>query len=180
MIIGLSGYAQSGKDTVAEYLVNNHGYTRVAFADAVRDFAYDINPLVDFSEYDGLTNLQDLVDTQGWDKAKQHPTVRKILQNVGLSARARFGESFWINIALNKVSFTGNFVITDVRFKNEASVIKRRDYAQVWRIERPGVGPVNNHISELDMDDWDFDCRFINDGSLEDLIYAVKIRLQNV
>ena len=36
MIIGLSGYARSGKDTVAELLVLNYGFKRVAFADGIR------------------------------------------------------------------------------------------------------------------------------------------------
>ena len=37
VIIGLSGYAQSGKDTVANILVQHYGYKRVAFADKIRE-----------------------------------------------------------------------------------------------------------------------------------------------
>jgi dephospho-CoA kinase len=40
MIIGLTGYAQSGKDTVANILVENYGYQRVAFADPIRALLY--------------------------------------------------------------------------------------------------------------------------------------------
>ena len=46
MIIGLTGYARSGKDTVAQILVDKFGFTRVAFADPIRDFCYQVNPIV--------------------------------------------------------------------------------------------------------------------------------------
>ena len=38
-IIALSGPRACGKSTIAAHLVNNHGYTRIAFADALRDIA---------------------------------------------------------------------------------------------------------------------------------------------
>ena len=58
MIIGLTGYAQSGKDTLANILVENYGYTRVAFADKIREFLYEVNPMVGCSP---SGYLQDLV-----------------------------------------------------------------------------------------------------------------------
>jgi dephospho-CoA kinase len=45
-VIGLTGYAQTGKDTVGEILVRDHGFKRVAFADAVRECVYALNPLI--------------------------------------------------------------------------------------------------------------------------------------
>ena len=44
MIIGLSGKAGSGKDTIADYLVTNYGYTKFALADAVREAVFILNP----------------------------------------------------------------------------------------------------------------------------------------
>jgi len=38
-IIALSGPRACGKSTIADHMVNNHGYTRIAFADALRDIA---------------------------------------------------------------------------------------------------------------------------------------------
>ena len=66
--IGLVGYSQSGKDTVADILVKNYGYTRVAFADKIREFLYGLNPMVACSP---TGYLQDLVNLVGWDAAKQ-------------------------------------------------------------------------------------------------------------
>ena len=63
MIIGLSGYAQSGKDTVAEILVEEYGYTRVAFADIIKQAVYLLDPIVNVS---GM-RLRYFVDQIGWD-----------------------------------------------------------------------------------------------------------------
>jgi 50S ribosomal subunit-associated GTPase HflX len=46
MIIGLSGYAQVGKDTVANILVQHHGYKRVAFADKIRECLFALDPII--------------------------------------------------------------------------------------------------------------------------------------
>ena len=47
MIIGLSGYARSGKDAVAQVLVSEFGFKRVAFADPIRDLLYEMDPKID-------------------------------------------------------------------------------------------------------------------------------------
>ena len=47
MIIGLTGYARSGKDTVAKILVDNYGYKRIAFADKIRELLVEINPILE-------------------------------------------------------------------------------------------------------------------------------------
>jgi dephospho-CoA kinase len=70
MIIGLSGYAQSGKDTVAELLCLNYGYKRVSFADPMREALMRLNPIV------GHEPLAHLVNDYGWELAK-HNTYYK-------------------------------------------------------------------------------------------------------
>ena len=152
MIIGLTGYAQSGKDTVAKILVDNYGYTRVAFADKIREFLYETGP-----DY-----IKDLVDAVGWDKAKQNQTVRELLQNTGVGARKVFGENFWVNQALGSIAVGyPNIVVTDVRFVNEADTLKTNG-GQIWRVKRLGIGAVNSHVSETQMDDYKVDQIFVN------------------
>jgi dephospho-CoA kinase len=46
MIIGLSGYARSGKDTAADHLVNEYGFTRYSFAAPMKEAMYRLNPIV--------------------------------------------------------------------------------------------------------------------------------------
>ena len=175
MIIGLTGYAQSGKDSVANILVSNYGYTRVAFADPIRELLYQMNPAVK----DGGYRVQSTVDAYGWDVAKTaFPEVRNMLQNLGVGARKTFGDMFWVQQALRQVSPEGNFVITDVRYPNEAKAIRAYEDSQIWRIKRSGVDPVNTHASETAMDGERVDQIFVNNGTLEDLQVLISTRMR--
>jgi hypothetical protein len=174
-LIGLTGYAQSGKDTLASILVENYGYSRIAFADKIRDFLYGINPMVACSP---TGYLQDLINLVGWDKAKQEPQVRRLLQDLGISARELIDENIWVNAALSSVSADDRVVVTDVRFENEAVAIKLMG-GQLWRVKRLGVGPVNNHVSESELDWYKVDQIFVNNGSIEDLTMLIKTRMNN-
>jgi hypothetical protein len=178
MIIGLTGYAQSGKDTVAKILVENYGYTRVAFADKIRDFLYEMNPMVDNVAGEPIF-LKERVDRDGWEVAKTNPHVRRALQNAGVSARKVFGEEFWIDRSLVSILRNENTVITDVRFINEADVVKHQA-GQVWRIKRLGVDAVNAHVSESQMDGYPVDQIFTNNSSIEDLELMVKARMTSL
>jgi hypothetical protein len=174
-IIGLTGYAQSGKDTFASILVEKYGYSRIAFADKIRDFLYGINPMVACSP---TGYLQDLVNLVGWDKAKQEPQVRRLLQDLGISARDLISEDIWVTAALSSVSKDQRVVITDVRFENEAAMIKSMG-GQLWRVKRSGVGPVNDHVSESEMDGYKVDQIFVNNGTLEELQDLITTRMRN-
>ena len=179
MIIGLSGYAQSGKDTVAGMLIGLHKYEKVAFADTIRNLLYEMDPFVTDGELS--FRLQDVVDTYGWENAKKvAPEIRRLLQELGVGGRHLFGLNFWVNQALNPhiyehpaVGVNKNIVVTDVRFINEAETVKSLG-GQIWRINRPGVGPVNNHVSETNLDDWNFDAVINNNGGMEHLIAQIK------
>lgn len=176
MIIGLTGYAQSGKDEVAKILVEQYGYTRIAFADPIRELLYKTNPMLK----EGY-RVQGLVDAYGWDKVKvDYPEARDLLQRLGVAARELFGNDFWIKQSLNGLKLFGeeNYVFTDVRFPNEAVAIRGYDNAQVWRIRRNGVLPVNQHSSETAMDGEKVDQIFMNSGSLEDLKTLIGIRMR--
>jgi len=164
MIIGLTGYATSGKDTVAKTLVERYGYKRVAFADAIRDLLYAVEPMID-----NLYSLRLLVDTYGWDEVKKRPEVRRLLQNLGVGGRAVLGEWVWLKIVADQIHFEGKYVITDVRFKNEAKFIKEYDNAELWRVTRGGVSAVNSHITEHDLDDYPVDAVVNNGGTIDEL-----------
>ena len=57
MLIALFGPPGAGKDTVAKRLVEQHGFVRIAFADKVRELAYQVMS----------PNLQSVVDYEGWE-----------------------------------------------------------------------------------------------------------------
>jgi len=172
MIIGLTGYARSGKDSVAKVLVDHYGFIRLAFADPIRELLLEINPILDKGN-----RLSSLVNEYGWDIAKGQPEVRRLLQTLGVGARKVFGENHWIVEAFKNIDPTKNYVVTDVRFSNEADWIKDIYNGQIWRIKRPGVDAINTHVSESEMDSYKVDQIFHNSGSIEDLEAMIKVRM---
>lgn len=174
MLIGLTGYAQSGKDTVANLLVENYGYTRIAFADPIRELLYRLNP--ETMSAAGSLRLQSLVDDYGWDVAKQVPEVRRLLQELGVGARKIIDESVWVTTAL-RAHAGDKVVFTDVRFENEAVIIKLMG-GQIWRVKRLGVSAVNDHISESELDGYKVDQIFVNNGSVDDLKMLLDTRMR--
>lgn len=174
MIIGLTGYAQSGKDSVANILVENYGYQRIAFADPIRDLLYATNPMLK----EGY-RVKGLVDVYGWDRVKvDYPEARRLLQELGVGARKVFGDMFWVKQALRQLEVEGNFVITDVRYPNEAKAIREHQGSQIWRVKRSGVDAVNSHESESAMDGEKVDQIFVNNGTLEDLKVLINTRMR--
>lgn len=167
MIIGLTGYAQVGKDTVAKILVEKYGYKRIAFADPLRDVLYDTNPMIDSIAGEPVL-LQPFVNKYGWEEAKKSPRVRQYLQRLGLSIREHIDQSVWINKAISEIGSNTAVVITDVRFINEAEVIKLMG-GQIWKVVRNGINPINSHISETEMSNYSPDRIIVNENSILEL-----------
>jgi hypothetical protein len=156
--VGLSGYAKSGKDTVAAFLVAEYGYRRIAFADRLKNFVLALFPSV----------AEAMNEVGGdWEKAKEDPEVRRMLQAVGESARTHIDPDVWINAALGSVGNDDRIVVSDMRFPNEADALAAIG-ATLFRIERPGTKPVNNHVSETALDRYDgFHAVLVNDATIE-------------
>jgi hypothetical protein len=174
MIIGLSGYARSGKDTVAELLVLNYGFKRMAFADGIRDALLALNPIL----HDGH-RLNEIVTMYGWEVAKAKDEVRRLLQVMGTEVgRKLINEDVWVWLLFNKIGTDERIVIPDVRFPNEARMIESQG-GEVWRINRHNHGAVNDHISERAMDNHMFQRVIYNDGTLDDLADEVFMLMRN-
>jgi hypothetical protein len=129
-IIGISGFQGSGKDTVADFLVNVHGFRRVSFAGTLKDavahvFGWDREML------EGRTRAsrewREQVD-QWWSKRLNMPhlTPRWILQYWGTEVcRKAFHDDIWIASVEHKMmTLEDNIVLSDVRFPNEIQSIK--------------------------------------------------------
>ncbi|MFF4952274.1 hypothetical protein [Streptomyces chattanoogensis] len=173
--IALIGRARSGKDTVAARLIERFQYTRVAFADPLKDMALRIDPWIDGPEprYPaGWTiRLSDMVEHIGWERAKdEYPEVRRILQHVGQTVRD-LDFDFWVRVALEKISAAKRWnlpvVVTDCRYPNEAETLKAAGFKLV-RIVRPDnfLSGVPHHESETALADWPVDEVIHNISSL--------------
>lgn len=169
-LIGLSGKARAGKDTAAQVLVAEHGFTQIGFADVIKAMAYDIDPSI------GGHPLRGLVDAMGWEEAKLVPGVRIFLQRMGASGRERLDKGVWVRAALrdvdNLMKDGTSVVISDVRYPNEAEAIRKRG-GIIVRIDRPNVF-IDNDVSETSMDDEIFEVTIDNDGTIDDLAATVR------
>lgn len=185
-IIGLCGYAQSGKDAAAQALTDI-GWTRVSFADPLRKALLALDPLVPYCT-DGTVilehppeRLSSQITVYGWDYVKKYnPEVRRLLQRLGTEAgRDIHGEFCWTRIAGVSIDSaiadgTAGIVVTDCRFENEVRCLRKRSSwghpeVKIVRVTRPGVGPINGHISDTAIDKLPCDATIVNDGTLEQL-----------
>jgi hypothetical protein len=170
MIIGLSGYAQTGKDTVAKYLIEEHGYRRVAFADKIREALYRLDPILTDIPEIPRAGLASAVDHIGWETLKQHSEqARGLLQRFGTEVgREMFGDNFWVDQAIKGVSKFDKVVFTDIRYPNEYKAVKLIE-GKIIRIVKPSITAINGHTSESALDDYVFDGTIDNVGSIEEL-----------
>lgn len=148
-LVGLHGFAQSGKDTFGKVLVNEFGYTRRAFADPLKQILAEMNPLVALDGVDTRYRLTDLLETEGWEWVKFNTEARNLLQSLGRSLHELPGQDVLLDAGLRSLDFASGarYVFTDVRYPSEFKALKNLG-GVLWHIERAGVGPVNSDASE--------------------------------
>ena len=169
-IIGLTGFAGAGKDTVADLLVAHFGFRKLAFADALRaevshafgiEVAHLVHPSTknmpiaalamrkaprDFLAAVALSvgingRTPDGLLSDAWLDQPRAP--RTICQWWGTEYRRAVEPRYWTRIVLEQITEyrrhdVGRYVITDVRFANEADVVHTVG-GVIWQITRPGL-----------------------------------------
>lgn len=131
MLISVSGLIGSGKDTIADFLVQQHGFVRMSFAAALKDvvaivFGWDRELLEGRTPESRAWREQ--VDLW-WAERLGIPklTPRWVLQQWGTEVlRRNFHDDIWV-AALERrlLETTQSVVITDARFPNELSVVRQ-------------------------------------------------------
>lgn len=227
-IIGISGYAGAGKDTVAkiiqgiDYYYNGYGfredsYTKYIvellkgdhcipsvfynkkFADPLKDILcillgctredlenrefkekelgkeWWFSEWVDIDYYDYKIREYNCPPEDGWIKIKQVKTTPRILmQKLGTDLlRNRIHPDVFVNSLFSKYHSGFNWVISDVRFKNEVQAIKNRGGVVIRLLQGE---PLQDHKSETELDNYDgWDYVIDNtETSIEELIEKVK------
>lgn len=130
MIIGVCGFIGSGKDTIADYLTDVHGFRRESFAHSIKDtvasaFGWDRTML------EGRTTQarawREQVDPWWAERlGMPHLTPRWVLQHWGTEVcRTAFHDEIWIASLENRLrNSTDDIVISDCRFPSEIKSIQ--------------------------------------------------------
>ena len=199
----MSGFQGHGKDAFAGFLSDFFGFKRYAFADKLKQTAaFIFNIPIDYF-YD--RELKD-VPLQRWP----HMSPRAIVQRLGTqSLRDNFDKEIWIRLISQQIAMEVakivhantsspmrlKYVITDVRFPNEAMLINFiiEELRNHNIIDRVCINKINlkvvrknfdfwermhmrlfGHKSDYTMFDMKFDGEIPNFGDLADLAFAAK------
>ena len=171
MKLALSGKMGSGKDFLAQKIIEqyeyaHHPFKRLAFADILKGMVEEI-----FNVRKG-----------------EHPKAREILQLFGHVGRLA-NPLYWVEPIIEEAdNCFENVIVTDMRFKNEANELAKQGFRLI-RVEasrKARAGRVElgseDDISETDLDEFTFDADFDSedDYKVNPEAYDVKVnRLMN-
>jgi len=203
MIIGICGLIGSGKGSVGDILVEQ-GFTKVSFADKLKDgvatiFGYNRAMLE--GDTDESRNWREQPDDFWSQETGRTITPRIILQEFGTDCmRNGYYDGVWVSLLKQQVlDNPGNYVIPDVRFRNEQDMIRELG-GEIWRVQRGdvpewyGCAMLDNttgsnlmesydvHVSEykwIDMNN-KFNATIYNNGTLEQLKQLVLNEISNL
>lgn len=146
MIIGLLGFAGAGKGTVADILVDDYEYHKLAFADTLKDITslvFGWNRALLEGDTEVSRAFREKRDDFWSARFGREITPRIILQQIGTEAmRDVIDQNIWVYSLEQKIqnSSADNIVITDVRFPNEIELIRKLG-GKLIRVKR-GPEPV--------------------------------------
>ena len=181
-LIAICGFQGSGKDTLANILVEKYGYTKVSFGGILKD-AVSIIFNWDRELLEGNTTKsrewRETVDNW-WATRLNIPnlTPRYILQHIGTDIlRNKFHPDIWVAALERKLYNKSGIVITDCRFTNEIAMVKKLDGKLIhiykgiipsW-FGNENEFPKEIHSSEVTWTKYKFDKTIENNGSINDL-----------
>lgn len=209
-IIGVCGLIGSGKDTIADYLVNIHQYRRESFANSLKDavsavFGWDREMLEGRSK--SSREWREQPDLWWSQRLNMNITPRWVLQYWGTEVlRKNFHDDIWIAAVEHKLAASrDNIVISDCRFPNEIKAIRsqggivirvKRGADPEWYRHAEALNAGPSHIgwalSKAKMEDYkihpsetswigqDFDHIIDNDSSLDQLYQQIDSLLNAV
>lgn len=165
-VIGISGFARSGKDTTANFILASQGGYIYSFADPIRAM---LRPLgVDMSDPYWQANKEVEIPVLG-------VSPRRLMQTLGTEwGRQLIHPDLWLILAKQRLVNAGpGMIIADVRFENEAAWVRSQG-GRIVHLVRKGRTVVEAHPSEDGINVSVEDVVLHNDGDLSNLQHRVK------
>lgn len=168
-ILLIGGRAGSGKDTVADFIINNSEYTKLSLADGLKDYVsnkYDLD--------------RELLNSQEGKKTKMMVNgdvtdIRSILIKEGMNKRHN-DINCWVRPISEKInkSLHNSFVIPDFRFPNEYEFLSKTAGPVCTLLVVNPRSQLIDSISERSLNDFNFHHVINNDSTLEKLYDRVN------
>lgn len=166
-IIAITGLKRSGKDTIANYLRDNYGYTIFRFAEPIKKV------IILLMEYANISK-DDIENYLEFDKEVVIPELnasyRQLAQTLGTEwGREQIDQDFWVNLLNFTIKDNDKVVISDLRFESEVDFIKTKK-SYIIKVYRGDDEIKDEHISEQGIDDGHINY-FIDNNSSLDYLY---------
>ncbi len=169
ILVGITGKAGSGKDSIGAVLRDSHDFALASFAYPIKKCIADLLG-VDYKQWEDREWKETELPIYGC-------SPRHLAQTLGTQwGRRCIDQSIWINLCLEKLKWEklGAAAITDVRFENEATAI-RLEGGYIIHVHRAETDTVlTEHASERGILGADGDFHVNNFGTLEDLATQVN------
>ena len=166
--MGITGLKRHGKDTAAKLLVSEYGFTKISFADKLKD-------VVSVAFAIPREWMDD--DTMKESACPMYPdwTIRKLMQFVGTEMFRKTFPTIWLDLWMAEAMKHPRVVVPDVRFDNELALVRSFGRHLTLRVFNPNL-PENPdaHASETGIMKLPVDMELSNDGTIFNLHHKVK------
>lgn len=172
MLIGIAGKVGSGKDTVGKYLAEEHAFVQHAFAGPLKHMLASIG----------------IKEPAREDKEKIMPewgfSYRRAAQLLGTEWGRALSPTLWVDM-MEQAIIEDEFhdlstVITDVRFEEEATMIRRRGGHIIHLHGRSYATDNPSHLSESGLSLGERDWVVSNNRTLEELYNTIHTILLQI
>lgn len=172
-IIGITGKARSGKDTVGNYLCLKHNFVQLSFAAPIKRMVTTL-----------LNRGEDWIEEHKEKFIPGLESPRVLMQTLGTEwGRNIIDENIWINLVSREINnlmtqhahpVPAGVVITDCRFENEAEWIHRQGGGRIWQVIRFDAPEIPSHSSEAGLSTNLVDEILLNNSGYEKLYQRIE------
>lgn len=187
MIIGLVGFAGSGKSTAGQILREEHGFESIAFADPLKDVVSNIfgwdRKLLEGDTADSRI-FRETEDRWWSDRLGFKITPRLMFQMIGTECvRKGLSEKTWLCALERRIPKDKNIVVTDCRYSNEIDMLRNLGANIIWIKRGPFPTPEEMNLMHSSEIEWTWkkvNYEIENDKTIDDLRAGIKTVLTDI